>query len=775
MKYYKAFWVYIIFFVFSSKINAQMLTGKIADANTKNLIALVNVVICNISDSLIITGTITNNNGEFSVETDPNTFLSVSFLGYETKNIHIDEFKNTDTIFLNPATENIDEATVVAQTKPFELSERGIIANVQNTILSKVGNANDVLTKLPLIVKKGENFEILGKGAPLIYVNNRLLRSGVDLELRQINSATIKKVEIITNPGAEYDATVSAVIKIITNKNAGEGLGSILQTRIEQTETFSHSEQISLNYRHKSLDIFSSVSYFDQKIEFEESLNNSFHFNNINTSMENVEKHDNHGKHLLVTAGFNKEINSNHSFGTKYIFSDLLNDKTSSKGFYKSTVNNVSDTANFTVNAKDDAHYHHVNSYYSGNVSENFSIKFDMDYSTGKAQDDDKNLIYSKLTQNIFESQDRNNYDLFAGKLMSDINIWNGNLNFGGEYSYTKYNQNYDVLNSTVSSGLVSNNNTSKQNILALFASYSKSLTNISIEAGLRYENLKFDYFENELKNNEQSETYKELYPSLNISYQNDVIRTSLSFRSTTKRPNYRELRNSVNYINEFSYESGNPYLKPTRNNSLTYMFSWKDLYLMASYSMLKNQIIFDNSQYLNENIILYKPVNVAKSQDLTISGGYSNTVGVWTASLELSMQKQFLKNGNPQLKYNKPIFLSDFQNTFEFPQLFDLLVEFSGNTNGNTNIAYYYNSYRVNIGLVKIFSNGKLRLNLKANDIFNSDKEKWTMNINNINTSKRGINNFRGITFSATYLFNNTKSKYKGESTSNEFNRVSK
>jgi hypothetical protein len=398
-----------------------------------------------------------------------------------------------------------------------------------------------------------------------------------------------------------------------------------------------------------------------------------------------------------------------------------------------------------------------------------------MDYSTGKSQDDDRNLIQSKLAQNIFESQNRSNYDLFAGKLMSDINILKGNFNFGGEYSYTKYNQHYDIVNSTVNNGLVSNSNTSKQNILAAFVSYSKSINNVLIKAGLRYENLEFDYFENGLKNDAQSKTYKSLYPSVTVSYQNDIIETSLSYRNTTNRPDYHELRNSVNYINEFTYESGNPYLKPKRSNSFTYMFAWKSLYFMASYSMLKNQIIFDNSQYLNENIILYKPVNISKSQEFTVSSGYSSTIGIWTASLELSMQKQFLKSGNPQLKYNKPMFLADFQNTFEFSQLFDLLIEFSGNTNGNTNIAYYYNSYRINIGLIKTVLNGKLRFNLKANDIFNSDKEKWIMNINNIYASKRGYYNLRGITFSATYLFNNTRSKYKGEPASEELDRVSK
>jgi hypothetical protein len=761
--------------IFSINVNAQTLTGKVSDITTKNPISLANVIVRNVSDSLIIAGTTTNDNGDFNIETKINTFLSISFLGYETKNINTNELKNTDTIFLNPSSENLGDAIVFAQSKPFELSQHGIVANVQNTILSKIGDANDVLEKLPFIVKKSDNFEVLGKGSPLIYVNNRLLRSNIDLELKQINSATIKKIEIITTPGAEYDATVNAVIKITTVKPIGDGLSGILQIRFEQTKKFSHTEQISLNYRYKSLDVFGSISYFDQKRKFDENLNNTFHFNSINTSIENVEKHYNHGKRILATAGFNKEINSKHSLGTKYMYSNLLNDKTNSRGFYKSTVNNITDSTIFIASAGESAEYHHVNAYYSGNFSEIFSVKFDMDYSTGNSQDDGRTLNQSNSTQDIFESQNKSNYDLFAGKLISNINVLNENFSFGGEYSYTKYNQNYDILNSTINSGLVSSNNISKQNLLAAFVSYSKPLNNMVIEAGLRYENINFNYFNNGIKNKEQSKIYKGLYPTFTISYQNDVIQTSLCFKSTTQRPGYYEIRNNVNYINEFTYESGNPYLKPTRSNSFTYMFSWSDLYLMASYSMLKNQIIFDNSQYLDKNIILYKPINIVKSQEFTFSTGYSNTIGIWSASLELSMQKQFIKTGNPQEKYNNPMFLIDFQNTFELSKSFYLLFEFSGNTNGHTNIAYYYNNYRVNIGLIKMLLNGKLRFNLKGNDIFNSDKEKWTMDINNIHTSKRSFQNFRGITFSVTYRFNNTQSKYKGESATEELDRISK
>jgi hypothetical protein len=95
--------------------------------------------------------------------------------------------------------------------------------NVEGTVMERMGTAEDVLTRVPMIAKRGEGFEILGKGTPLIYLNNRKL---TDLnELRNIQSDFIRSVEVIQNPGARYDASVNAVIIIRTKRVAGEGLG----------------------------------------------------------------------------------------------------------------------------------------------------------------------------------------------------------------------------------------------------------------------------------------------------------------------------------------------------------------------------------------------------------------------------------------------------------------------------------------------------------------------------------------------------------------------
>ena len=100
---------------------------------------------------------------------------------------------------------------------------------------------------------------MFGKGEPLIYINNRLVRDNSELE--RLSSKDISKVELIQNPGAEYDATVKAVLKIRTVRHAGEGLGVNVRSNVSQSHKTSNTDQLNLNYRKNGLDLFGMVNY----------------------------------------------------------------------------------------------------------------------------------------------------------------------------------------------------------------------------------------------------------------------------------------------------------------------------------------------------------------------------------------------------------------------------------------------------------------------------------------------------------------------------------
>lgn len=92
-----------------------------------------------------------------------------------------------------------------------------------------------------------------GKGTPVIYIDNRLLQD--NSELQRLSAADIEKVELITNPGAEYDATVKAVVRIRTVRNKRDSFGGNFRAGITQRRRSSHYGQVNLNYQKKGLSL----------------------------------------------------------------------------------------------------------------------------------------------------------------------------------------------------------------------------------------------------------------------------------------------------------------------------------------------------------------------------------------------------------------------------------------------------------------------------------------------------------------------------------------
>ncbi len=80
-------------------------------------------------------------------------------------------------------------------------------------------------------------------------------------ELEQLNSSDIRQVEVVTNPGARYDASVKSVIRIRTVKRKGDGFGFDVRSTYSYAEKSQWHEQANLNYRHDDLDIFGSLTY----------------------------------------------------------------------------------------------------------------------------------------------------------------------------------------------------------------------------------------------------------------------------------------------------------------------------------------------------------------------------------------------------------------------------------------------------------------------------------------------------------------------------------
>ena len=205
----------------------------------------VNVVLLTCTDSVFIAGTVTQKDGSFLFEelNAKNGVVKLTSIGYATQAKLVPPTGNFGTITMLPENIMLGEVIVKSHRPITAIKGNALVTNVENSVLAHAGTANDVLTQVPMVLGREGNFEVFGKGTPFIYINGRKVQ---DLaELSQINSSDIKNVEVITNPGAKYDASVKSVIRIRTKRPQGDGWSGTLRTQNGFQHYFGTREQAS--------------------------------------------------------------------------------------------------------------------------------------------------------------------------------------------------------------------------------------------------------------------------------------------------------------------------------------------------------------------------------------------------------------------------------------------------------------------------------------------------------------------------------------------------
>ena len=219
------------------------LTGTIIDEQDQP-VAYANIAILNPADSTLITGGVSNESGYFAIPYEQNEVLArISYVGYKTI-YKICEQPEVGTIRMQMDNYALKGVTVKGHRPLYTSTEKGLLVSIQGTPLEQFGSATEMLSHLPLMMSNGE---IAGHGKPEVYINNKKVR-GED-ELARLRADEVKSVEIITQPGTEYDATVSSVIRIKTIRRTGEGLSGSLSGAYRQGHEHYENANVSLNYR----------------------------------------------------------------------------------------------------------------------------------------------------------------------------------------------------------------------------------------------------------------------------------------------------------------------------------------------------------------------------------------------------------------------------------------------------------------------------------------------------------------------------------------------
>ena len=755
----------------SAEAKTEDVGGRVIDMQGEPL-PFVSVALLT-ADSTYIQGATSDVDGIFQIKTtDACCILRFSYIGYRTKYVNVNG-SEIGTIQMEQDQTMLNEIVVKGQMPKTKLTGNSMITTIQGTVLGHSGTAKEMLAKVPGMTLKGEDLEVLGKGTPVFYINGRKMRDKD--ELKRLRSEEIQSVEVITNPGAEYDATISAVVRIKTVRRERAGFGFDLMAANNQDLAFGFSDPsstLNLRYRRNNLDLFGMVNYWSWDSPNDLHITQST-FLQANEGIRNIlqdshMRNDWHGEGLNYNLGFNWQINDKHSLGARVERHDQFK---TYNDMWVDTENNL--TGRDLSHQGGHTHYPYNwqgNAYYNGQVNK-LNIDLNVDFLTDKENDDNQIDVYLPETQTMQQNSHISSR-LWATKLVLSYPVWKGQLQAGTEMSFVKRQSCTSITNYP----LPSTDADVKENNVAAFVAYNANLDKFGIvSAGLRYEHVGFDYTDNLDAENNMTRYQDEFFPNITWSKQFGAIQTSLSYTMKTVRPKYSSLNDHIYYLNSYTLSQGDSKLKNATMQEVSINARWKWINLFAAYERRDNTITQVPMAYNNEGIMLMKQANLSDPvRNLAIFLSANPTWGVYSPSWTIGGQKFWntmtyddprSATGKTDVTFTKPIFFFDIYNTFRFKHSWQLEANANIQTKGDVlNFRILSPSYNVSFVVQKCWlKNDALCLRASISDVFQRSVQDMAHDCGFFYTVQKTRSRSHRLDISIRYTFNAQKSKYKG------------
>ena len=664
----------------------------------------------------------------------------------------------------------LGEVVVTARDQSTRLVGNSLVSTIAGTPLAELGNALDVLSQLPMIKVSDDEVSIHGKGSPLIYIDNRPVSDGFDL--RTLRSRNIRNVELILAPGAEYDATVGAVLKITTRRTFIEGLSLDDELQGKAARSLTGYEILNLRYFFRSsTELFATGLAAHNNSVMRGATVNSLDYEGQPTVVGSSQSIRRPSNNLSAKFGFNQTFGS-LSFGAWYKV--LREDGHFSNQGSEWLDDNPLIERNITKRISGTNHYSQY--YLDKSFASGGRIHFDgslIDRNTRSATTTAYTL--SDLYPDVSSTQ-RYDSRLYAGKLTYSMPLSKGSLVVGTEDSYTTTRVDYRMLNEEIGSYIPSALSEVAQTSLAGFASYSAGFGKLGLTAGLRYEYKNFSYRLDGKRDDSLSRRDNFVTPDISLScdFSGDGSKSlSLSYKSFTELPPYSSLSDGLSYTGIHEIEGGNPALRDGRSHQLQLLGMMGDFMMQATFRRSFDTYGFIKRIYPADNLqLIFQPVNFNVSA-AWVYFVWQRRIGCWQPVLTLGVNPQWLEVEGE--KYDKPVYAWFFDNTLSLPFGILLTANLYGQSSGYIHTQLMESKpLMMDAGIQKSFLGKSLTVKLSASNIFNSRRDGWRLRSYGVDMIKRQTYDNRYIALTLSYSFQPRKSSYKGSgAASSEINRL--
>lgn len=785
------------FLLFISDMFAQTfsLKGSVISEETGEKLAFASVVLYE-NDSIYKSGTTTNTDGEFIIANlQKNTYrIKISFVGYEIFEIVKDIFSDTDLGKIKLKTESVIlEDAVVTMTRPvIEQKIDKTVVNVSNSVAAEGNSAFDMLRNSPGVTIDSEgNVQLNGKAVSVWIDGRPSYLSGKDLEayLNAIEATSLDKIELISNPSAKYDAEGGGgIIDLKIKKNRLSGFNGSIRAghdgKIFNKKYYHYTNaSVNLNYRSKISNTFFSYSpnfgsdFTEFKSDFYDIAQKNW------KQISNALSQSNSSRHSL-RLGTDFFINKRNTIG--FIVNSFLGNNQSNQkpnSTYNQTFVNdtLQETSNTLINSIINTNNVSANLNYTSVFDEekNSELTVNLDYLYWSSKDSSYNDNRYFKGDGVSASRQPLT---FLQDMQQDINVYSIKADFqhtfikkllfesGLKVSVSQTKNTFLRENFEANVWLKDINRSSDfcytEQIYALYASLGAQFnTKWSLKGGLRGE-YTYNIGDWITQSRKTYRNYFDIFPTIFASYQHsEKYNFALSYTMRIGRPSYWQLKPFRSYIDENTVVEGNPELLPQRTHHVAFktsLISYFNINLNYHHTTnLPSQILtFDGKEKV------YKWENWGKQNALYLGLACSEYPLVKNRlTMSLYADLGYVDERNKKKDFRNQSFFSSFYGnlTLILPKDWKIEAYGWGNTGGSTGYFKYTSQGMLSFAVRKSFLEQKLQLNLKFENILNTNNSDLNYQQGNIKYNIRQIYSAPSFGLSISYNFGKvTHTKYR-------------
>jgi len=740
-----------LFLCIVSVHSQNQISGTVKDKTDGSAIAYATVALLK-PDSTVVTGDVTDDTGNFVLKNiqPGNYLLQVYYLGYDKTElpVNVPQQSELGDITISSSENKLQEVVVTAQ-RPFVVQRNDrYIVNVGSSVQTSGRNALEVLGLTPgVLVDPEGKISAMGKDVN-VYIDGRPTRlTGEQLKamLSATSGETIDRVEVITNPSARYDASGGTIIDIKTKKGMQPGINGSANLGYRQGHKDRENAGLSLNYRDNQLNLYGNYG-----INRLSAWQRSGQTNTLTMSDGMIHTFDQQGNIKSVNANFSQQyrlgvdynINRKNVIGA--LFSGYHTGKAENENSGTTTITPaLSDTCSTVFKNRnsewEDGKQYNLN--YQGQYAKpGQQLNIDLDYGQFQSkpyQLNQNNYFNLQQTQigdeELLRHTNPQNIDLWSVKADYTQPLWKGSkIETGAKASQSKTDNNLIFENYLQSQWELDANQSNRfvyrEQVDAGYVSFSQSIGKWNFQAGLRGEYTR-SKGEQRTTSVVADSTYFNLFPTAYITYEpSEKNQFNLSYGRRITRPFYSQLNPFEYRIDAYSFEAGNPYLKPMimDNLSFSYMNSPMGLMFMLGYFNIHNAMTETLVQRGDRYGMVFN--NFGERATYSIMANYRKTFFKrWT--MDLTIEGMYVTNTSDESygTFSNNIFTYEAQwnNSIKITSTFSAemtAVYTSAQTEG------YYRGKpmsNVTLGLRKMLLKNKLSVSLNSNDLlytFNPD-----------------------------------------------------